>query len=119
MNTQPVSPERVEITRKTAARIQSAILQRLADATQEHAAACIGVSASTVSRAIAKDLECICQILAAIGLQVSATDAMVVEPEEMRALKRMACKYLQADLARDEPHGERRRHAEPQPEAQA
>jgi predicted DNA-binding protein (UPF0251 family) len=114
MNTQPVSPERVEITRKSAARIQAAILQRLAGVTQEHAAECIGVSASTVSRAIADDLERICQIMAALNLQVATADSIVVEPEEMRALKRMACKYLQADLARDEPHGERRRRTEPE-----
>lgn len=90
-----------ESTRKTAARIQSAILNRLAEVTQVHAAACIGVSPSTVSRAASEDLEGICQILAAIGLQVYAADSMVVEPEEIRSLKRMALKYLQADLAHD------------------
>ncbi|HEX7387831.1 MAG TPA: CII family transcriptional regulator [Castellaniella sp.] len=100
----PSSPDAPESTRKIGAQIQAVILQRLADVTQEHAAACMGVSPSTVSRAVTDDLERICQILAVIGLQVSATDSMVVEPEEMRALKRMALKYLQADLAQDD-HG--------------
>lgn len=99
------SSECAESTRKTGARIQATILQRLAAVTQERAAVCMGVSASTVSRAITEDLERICQILAAVGLQVSATDSMVVEPEEMRALKRMALKYLQLDLERDGAEG--------------
>jgi len=103
MSTEQVSAERVENTRKTAARIQAVILQRLADVTQERAAACMGLHSATISRFVSdKDLERCCQLLAAVGLQVSATDAMVVEREDMRALKRMAFKYLQAELAADE-----------------
>lgn len=101
MSTETVSAERVEITRKSAARIQAVILQRLAGVTQERAAACIGVSASTVSRAITDDLERICQILAATGLQVAPADSMTVSRDEMRALERMACKYLQARIEAD------------------
>lgn len=102
MSTETVSADRVESTRKTAARIQAAILQRLAAVTQERAAACMGVSASTVSRAVTDDLERVCQILAALGLQAAPVDSMVVSRDEMRALERMACKYLQIRLQEDD-----------------
>lgn len=101
MSTEEVSAERLESTRKSAARIQAAILQRLAAVTQERAAACIGVSASTVSRAVADDLTRICEILAAVGLQTAPADSMVVSKDEIRALERMACKYLQARIEAD------------------
>lgn len=101
MSTEQVSAERVEMTRKTAARIQAAILQRLAGVTQERAAACMGVSASTVSRAVADDLERVCQIMAALGLQVAEADSIVVSRDEIRALERMACKYLQSRIEAD------------------
>ncbi len=101
MSTETVSVERVESTRKTAARIQSVIMQRLAGVTQERAAACMGVSASTVSRAVTDDLERICGVLAAIGFQVTPADSMVMSKDEIRALERMACKYLQARIEAD------------------
>jgi len=104
---------------RCARRLVSISMQRIAATGQNKIAEAIGTSEATVSRFIANDLERACQILAAVDLQVATADSMVVDPEEMRSLKRMAMKYLQADLARDEPHGERRRHAEPQPEAQA
>lgn len=101
MSAETVSAERVESTRKSAARIQAVILQRLAGVTQERAAACMGVSASTVSRAITDDLERICQIVAAVGLQTAPADSMVMSKDEIRALERMACKYLQARIEAD------------------
>lgn len=98
----PVSDDDIANTRRNAESLQALILRRLAAVTQERAAARMELHSTTISRFVSdRDLERCCQLLAAIGLQVSAEDAMVVEPEEMRALKRMACKYLQADLAQD------------------
>src|SRR5690625_4520925 len=95
MNT--VSPEQVESTRRKAARLQGTILRQLALVTQEYAADCMGVSSSTVSRQ-KEDLERFCQLLAAIDLQVSPIDAVVVEQSEIAALEGMAFKYLQAKV---------------------
>lgn len=90
-----VSPEQVENTRKIGASIQGTILRRLAAVTQEHAADCMGVSGSTVSRA-KDDLEQVCRLLAALGLQATPVDSVVVSKDEMVALENMALKYLQA-----------------------
>lgn len=98
MSTEPVSAERVENTRKSAARIQSEILRRLADVTQDRAAEFMGVSASTVSRA-KEDLEKVCQLLAALGFQLSRTDSVVVSQEELQALELMTFKYLQSKIS--------------------
>ncbi|RQO38632.1 transcriptional regulator [Herminiimonas sp. KBW02] len=97
MSTETVSPDKVESTRKDAATIQGEILRRLADVTQVHAAGCMGVSASTVSR-MAEKIEDVSHLLAAIGLQVAPADAVVVDKEDQRALKRMAFNWLRADL---------------------
>lgn len=96
-----VSPELVEITRKNGALIQASILKRLADVTQAHAAACMSVDASTVSRT-KEDLERVCQLLAALGFQVSRTTSMVVDREELRFMKRVVAKYFTAELEEDE-----------------
>jgi len=93
MNT--VSPEQVESTRRKAARLQGTILRQLSLVTQEHAADCMGVSSSTVSRQ-KEDLERFCQLLAAIDLQISPVGAVVVEQAEIAALESMAFKYLKA-----------------------
>lgn len=89
-----VSPDAVEMTRKAGAQIQAVILQRLARVTQTHAAACMGVSASTVSR-MNEDVERVAQLLAACGMKVADQDAMVVERTELDALESMAFKYLE------------------------
>lgn len=96
-----VSPEQPEITRKSGALIQAVILRRLADVTQAHAAACMGVDASTVSRT-KEDLEKVCQLLAALGFQVSRTTSMVVDRDELRFMKRVVAKYLMAELEEEE-----------------
>lgn len=96
-----VSPEQVEITRKSGAQIQAVILRRLAEITQSHAAACMGVDASTVSRT-KEDLDKVCQLLAALGFQVSRTTSMVVDREELRFMKRVVAKYFTAELEQDE-----------------
>ncbi|AZY49700.1 CII family transcriptional regulator [Bordetella avium] len=97
MSTQAVSPDKVESTRKIAARLQAEVLQRLALVTQERAADCMGVDASTLSR-FKNDLERFCQLLASVGLQVSPLDAVVVSRDDIQALERMAYKYLQTRI---------------------
>lgn len=96
----PVSGDVVENTRRTGARIESEILRCLADVTQEHAAVCMGVSPSTVSRMRERVGE-VAQLLAALDLQVAASNSVVVDKEDQRALKRMAFNWLKADLANE------------------
>lgn len=104
MSTEPVSPETVESTRKTGASIESEILRRLADVTQDHAADCMGVSASTVSR-MREDITKVAQLMAALGLQVAPSDALVYSSKEIDALEHMAFKYLQSRLEKDRLRG--------------
>lgn len=99
MNT--VSATSLENTRKDAAKIQSEVLQRVAAITQTKIAEQLGVSVSTVSRAVSDDLYRVCEILAACGLQLAPIDAVVTTQEELDALKRWAIRYLQADLNRE------------------
>ncbi|AIY40161.1 phage-related transcriptional transcriptional regulator [Collimonas arenae] len=101
MSTETVSTDPVENTRKTAAKIESELLRRISQVTQEHAAACMGTSASTISRFKQEHLLTFCNLLAAIGLQVAATDSVVVDKDDQRALKRMAFNWLKADLEND------------------
>lgn len=92
-----VSTNRSENARKIGARIQSEILQRLAEVTQERAADCMGVSASTISRS-KEDLDKVCHLIAALGFQLAPVGAVVVSQDDMRALERMAFKYLQTRI---------------------
>ncbi|OZI56759.1 CII family transcriptional regulator [Bordetella genomosp. 4] len=95
MSTQAVSADQIEITRKIGARLYAEILQRLAEVTQERAADFMGSSASTVSR-MKEDVEKVCQLLAAIDLQLAPSDAVVVDQREQQAIESLAFKYLQA-----------------------
>lgn len=92
-----VSVERREMARKNGAKIYASVLQRLAEVTQERAADCMGVSASTISRD-KEDLERACHLLAALGFQVARTNSMLIDRDELRVMKRMVVRYLQADL---------------------
>lgn len=107
MNAEPSSPDQVENTRKTAALIESDILRRLADVTQERAADCMGVSASTVSRMRERISE-IAQLMAAIGLQVTASDSMVISQDELSGLRAMAFEYLRAQREAQRENDRRR-----------
>lgn len=97
-----VSPPDTEKTRKCAAKIQSEILQRIAHITQTKIADSMGVSVSTVSRAVSDDLGRVCEILAAAGLQVAPIDAVVTTQGELDSLKRWTIRYLESDLNRGE-----------------
>lgn len=97
MNTESVSASKQESTRKIGARIHGEVLRRLAEFTQQRAADCMGVHASTVSHA-KDDLEKVCHLLAALDMQLAPSDAVVVSRDDLQALKRMAFKYLQAEI---------------------
>lgn len=98
-----VSGQRPANARKTGASLQAAVLQQLAHVTQDHAATCMGISASTLSRFVSDgSLERACHLIAALHLQLATADSVVVDPDELRFLKRMAVKYLDADLARQQ-----------------
>jgi hypothetical protein len=92
-----VSSDEAESTRMAAARIEAEVLRAVARVTQAHAAMCMGVSASTISRTL-EDLPRWAQLLAAVGLQLAPLDSMVVDQGDLVALKRMSLRYLQADL---------------------
>ncbi|MBW5285965.1 CII family transcriptional regulator [Burkholderia gladioli] len=94
-----VSPDEMENTRKIAARNESEALRAIARATQSHAATCMGVSASTVSRML-DDLPKWSHLFAAVGLQFAPIDAMVVEASHLLALESLAGQYL--DLRRQQ-----------------
>nr|WP_294978830.1 CII family transcriptional regulator [uncultured Pseudomonas sp.] len=95
MSTQAVSPDELETTRKVSARVRADVGQALAAVTQARAADLMGTSASTVSRMVADDLDRLCLLLAAIGLQVAPLDAMVMSKEEIQAAELFAYKYFQ------------------------
>lgn len=59
----------------------------------------MGVSASTVSRALKDELDDWSKLLAAFGLQVVPMGSMVVDPHELTALESMALKYLETRRA--------------------
>ncbi|RIQ78731.1 MarR family transcriptional regulator, partial [Bordetella avium] len=77
MNEQAVSDEQRAMVSNIGARLQAEVLQRLAAITQKHAADCMGVDPSTVSR-IKSDAEKLCHLMAAMGIQFAPADAMVV-----------------------------------------
>lgn len=95
MSTETVSSEEIENTRMLGARNRAEILQTIAHVTQTHAADCMGVSASTVSRELEDKLDRWSLMLAAFGLQVVPVGSMVVDPHELTALESMALKYLE------------------------
>jgi hypothetical protein len=97
MTTDAVSNEETESARKLAARNESEVLRAVARVTQAHVAACMDVSASTISRTL-EDLPRWAHLFAACGLQVAPVGSMVVDSEDLRSLKRMALRYLEADL---------------------
>lgn len=95
---QSVSLDPVEKTRKTAAQIQSAIMQRLSSVTQTHAASCMGTSPSTLSRFVSDDLEKFTLLLAAMGIKVADVDAILIDRDEDFALRLFAQRHLSSQL---------------------
>lgn len=102
MSTEEVSPAQIESTRTVGARLLAEFTNEVALFTQVRAAACMGTSASTVSRVIAsEELVKVCQMMAAMGWQFAPLDAVVVERHDIQALERMAYKYLQTRIESD------------------
>jgi hypothetical protein len=91
------SPEQFEMTRKIGARLYAEVLQRLAEVTQERAADCMGVHASTLSRS-KEDIERACHLMAALGLQFSPVDAVVITKAKLHALEDMGFEYLRSRI---------------------
>ena len=98
MTAETVSPDVLESTRKAGALIESELLRRLAEVKQSHAAACMDVHASTISRFVADDLGKCAHFLAALGLQVAPIDAMMVSQDDLYALEQIAAKYFQSKI---------------------
>lgn len=94
MTAETVSLDEVENTRLAAARLECEFLRASARVTQAHAASCMGVSGSTVSRMM-EDMPKWALLLAAFGLQLAPLDSMVVDQTELTALESMSEKYLQ------------------------
>ena len=89
-----VSADDAESTRMAAARVEAEVLRAVARVTQARAAACMGVSASTISRRL-EDLPDWAKMLATFGLQVVPVDCLVIDQAELSALESMAFKYLE------------------------
>ena len=89
-----VSADEAESTRMAAARVEAEVLRAVARVTQARAAACMGVSASTISRRL-EDLPDWAKMLATFGLQVVPVDCLVIDQAELSALESMAFKYLE------------------------
>lgn len=85
-----------------ARKIQSLVLQRLAQVKQVNIAKRAKVSESTVSRFQSEQLETIASILAAAGLKVVSMDDQVMNIEEKRFLMKIARDHLDTELAREE-----------------
>jgi len=98
MNTQAVSPEQIESTRKIAERLRSEIGSAISLFTQARAADFMGTSSSTVNRIVADDLDKVCHLMAAIGMQFAPLDAMVVSKARIEALELFTYEYLRSKI---------------------
>jgi transcriptional regulator with XRE-family HTH domain len=85
-----------------ARKIESVVLQRLAERKQVKVAGEAGCSESTVSRFASDRLPEVAKILAALNLCVVSEDAQVIEHDQKMALMCLARDYLDSELARDE-----------------
>lgn len=94
MTTETVSADEAESTRMAAARVEAEVLRAVARVTQARAAACMGVSASTISRRL-EDLPHWAEMLATFGLTVVPTDCLVIDQDELTALESFAFKYFE------------------------
>lgn len=97
-STQTVSAEQIESTRKAGNRLRKEIQDAVAAFTQVRAADFMETSASTVNRIVANDLDGVCQLMAAVGLQFAPLDAMVVSKARIEALELMTYEYLRTKV---------------------
>ena len=78
-------------------KIESIILQRLADKTQTSVAIEMGISESKLSRMKNDDLPEIANLLRCLGLKVVPDDSLEVSQAELKSIKTLAKKYLEID----------------------
>lgn len=94
-------------TAAKARKIETIILQRLAERKATAVAAEAGCHESTISRFKSERLSELAIILAALNLKVVSEDSQTVDYEHRRALMLFAKDYLEAELARDEINSKR------------
>ena len=94
MTTDTVSVDDLESTRMLGARNKAELVRASKRVTQAHAAACLDVHPSTISRDLAALQEHM-NLLAAFGLQVVAADSMVIDQTELATLEDIAYRYFE------------------------
>lgn len=80
-----------------ARKIESIILQRLAEKTQTTIALELEMSESKVSRLKNDDLPVIAKLITCLGLKVVPDDSLEVSQAELKSIKTLARKYLEID----------------------
>ena len=78
-------------------KIESIILQRLAEKTQTTIAIELGVSESKISRLKNDDIPMISKLITCLGLKVVPDDSLEVSQAELKSIKTLARKYLEID----------------------
>lgn len=78
-------------------KIESMILQRLAEKTQTTIAIELGVSESKISRLKNDDIPMISKLITCLGLKVVPDDSLEVSQAELKSIKTLAKKYLEID----------------------
>lgn len=78
-------------------KIESIILQRLAEKTQTTIAIELGVSESKISRLKNDDIPMIAKLITCLGLNVVPDDSLEVSQAELKSIKTLAKKYLEID----------------------
>lgn len=78
-------------------KIESMILQRLAEKTQTSIAIELGVSESKISRLKNDDIPMISKFITCLGLKVVPDDSLEVSQAELKSIKTLARKYLEID----------------------
>ncbi|MBI0154139.1 CII family transcriptional regulator [Gilliamella sp. W8128] len=84
-------------TNERARKIESIILQRLAEKTQTTIAIELGMSESKISRLKNDDIPVIAKLITCLGLKVVPDDSLEVSQAELKSIKTLARKYLEID----------------------
>lgn len=80
-----------------ARKIESIILQRLAEKTQTTVALELEMSESKISRLKNDDIPVISKLITCLGLKVVPDDSLEVSQAELKSIKTLARKYLEID----------------------
>lgn len=98
MNTQTVSPEVIENTRKLSAKIHAQILQHVSLITQKKVAEIMGTSDATVSRMVSDHLCNFSLLMASCGLAAFPSNYVVISREELRLYKLAMWRNLESEF---------------------